>query len=553
MLSKLSINNYALINHIEIDFNHGLSIITGETGAGKSIILGALSMILGERADTSSIGNLGKKSIIEAVFDVSELEDIKQFCDLHDLDIDDSQIILRRELSTIGRSRAFINDTPVSLQVLKELAIKLVDIHSQHQNQLISDSKYQLKVIDSIAENQDELVRYKTQFKKYVELRNKILKIKSKISLSRENEEFLKFQFDQLNRLNPKIGEQKDLESQLEILSNAESIKDELGFITSTLKDNDNSIISQLNAVKTSVNKLSPEIVSSDSEIKHRIENVLFELKDISETFSDCLSGINFDPTLIAKIDSRLNNIYEINRRFKVEVADELLGIKKEIERKLSEINTSDDDLMELEKELKSEGVRLKELANILTETRKKASSRFSDELMSEARHLGMQNIRFSVVITQGKMGFDGQDNVEFISTFNKNQEMQPISKVASGGEMSRIMLCIKSIVGSKMQMPTIIFDEIDTGVSGDIADRMGEMMKRISSNIQVITITHLPQVASKGLSHYKVYKSDDDNITTTNIVQLTDNERVMELAVMLSGSKVEKTAILNAQSLLKQ
>ena len=553
MLSKLSINNYALINHIEIEFHHGLSIITGETGAGKSIILGALSMILGERADTSSIGNLGKKSIIEAIFDVSEIEEIKQFCVSHDLDIDDSQIILRRELSTIGRSRAFINDTPVCLQVLKELAIKLVDIHSQHQNQLISDSKYQLKIIDSIAENHDELVMYKTQFKKYVELRNKILKIKSQISSSRENEEFLKFQFDQLNRLNPKMGEQRDLESKLEILSNAESIKDELGFITSTLKDNDNSIISQLNAVKTSVNKLNPEIVSADSDIKHRIESVLFELKDISETFSDCLSGINYDPTLIAKIDSRLNNIYEINRRFKVEDSDELLGIKEEIERQLSEINTSDEDLTELEKELKNEGVKLKELANILTETRKIAASRFSEELMSEAKHLGMQNIKFSVVMSQGKMGFDGQDNVEFISTFNKNQEMQPISKVASGGEMSRIMLCVKSIVGSKMQMPTIIFDEIDTGVSGDIADRMGEMMRRISSNIQVITITHLPQVASKGLYHYKVYKSDDENTTTTNIIQLTEKERVMELAVMLSGSQIDEAAILNAQSLLKQ
>ena len=510
-------------------------------------------MILGERADTSSIGNLGKKSIIEAIFDVSEIEEVKQFCVSHDLDIDDSQIILRRELSTIGRSRAFINDTPVSLQVLKELAIKLVDIHSQHQNQLISDSKYQLKIIDSIAENHDELVMYKTQFKKYVELRNKILKIKSQISSSRENEEFLKFQFDQLNRLNPKMGEQRDLESKLEILSNAESIKDELGFITSTLKDNDNSIISQLNAVKTSVSKLNPEIVSADSDIKHRIESVLFELKDISETFSDCLSGINYDPTLIAKIDSRLNNIYEINRRFKVEDSDELLGIKEEIERQLSEINTSDEDLTELEKELKNEGVKLKELANILTETRKIAASRFSEELMSEAKHLGMQNIKFSVVMSQGKMGFDGQDNVEFISTFNKNQEMQPISKVASGGEMSRIMLCVKSIVGSKMQMPTIIFDEIDTGVSGDIADRMGEMMRRISSNIQVITITHLPQVASKGLYHYKVYKSDDENTTTTNIIQLTEKERVMELAVMLSGSQIDEAAILNAQSLLKQ
>ena len=553
MLSKLSINNYALINHIEINFHNGLSIITGETGAGKSIILGALSMILGERADTNSIGNLGKKSIIEAVFDLSEIDDVKQFCITHDLDFDDSQIILRRELSIVGRSRAFINDTPVSLQILKEFAIKLVDIHSQHQNQLVSDAKYQLKIIDSIAENQIELNKYKTQFKKYIELRNKIQKMKSQISSSRENEEFLKFQFEQLNRLNPKIGEQKELENKLEILSNAESIKEELGFITSALKDNDNSIITQLNTVKTSINKLNYDVVTADGDILRRIENVLFELKDISETFSDYLSEINYDPTIIAKIDSRLNNIYEVNRRFKVDNADELVVIKGDIESQLSEINTSDDDLMQLEKELKSEGVKLKELANALTITREKAANKFSEELMSEAKLLGMQNIKFSVMMTQGKMGVDGQDNIEFISTFNKNQDLQPISKVASGGEMSRIMLCIKSIIGNKLQMPTIIFDEIDTGVSGDIADRMGEMMRRISSNIQVITITHLPQVASKGLFHYKVYKSDDENTTTTNIIQLTDKERVMELAVMLSGSQIDEAAILNAQSLLNQ
>lgn len=553
MLNRLSIRNYALINQIDIDFQNGLSIITGETGAGKSIMLGALSLILGERADIKKIGNSDKKSVVEAVFDVKNYDDIKEFCELNDLDFDEGQVILRREISSSGRSRSFVNDTPVNLSQLKDLAIKLVDIHSQHQNQLISDSKYQLRIIDSIATNSRELTEYRQQFKKYIKLRNNLQKKRQQLSTNRENEEFLRFQLEQLNRLTPKKGEQDVLEHKYEVLSNAESIKEDLQGVISLLRDNEDSVLSQLNTIKSLIGKFNFDLFSSDNEIRQRFENVYIELKDMSDLFIDYLSDIDIDPLALEKIDVRLNEIYEANRRFKVECEDDLVNIRENIEQQLTLIDNSDDDILALESELKSEGKRLRQLADILTDTRIKASQYFSTQLIEQAKPLGMSNIKFSSFLTQSKLTIDGQDNVEFLCSFNKNQDLQPIYRVASGGEMSRIMLCVKSIIAKTMRMPTIIFDEIDTGVSGDIANKMGEMMNDMSTDIQVITITHLPQVASKGQSHYKVYKIDNDDSTITNIKQLTESERISELALMLSGSSVDEAAIRNAQSLLNQ
>ena len=555
MLNKLSIHNYALINQIDIDFKDGLSVITGETGAGKSIILGALSMILGGRADTKSIGNADKKSIIEATFYVENDAEIDKFCTSNDIDrFEDNNFILRREISSSGRSRAFINDTPVTLQQLRDAAIRLIDIHSQHQNLLIADAKYQLQIIDSIANNVNELNEYKTQFKKYIEIRNRLNQRKIEISKNKENEEFLRFQFDQLQKIAPKENEQEELERKYEVLSNAESIKDDLRHIVNTLSDNEDSVLSQISALKSVINRLNLDLFNSESnDIKPRFESLYLELKDIAEQFGDYLSEVDSDPKELQSIEHRLNLIYEANRRFNVNNENELLKIKVDIESQLASIDNSDDNISTLEQKKKSEGIKLKELAAKLSQTRIKAADQFSSELIEMAKPLGMSNIKFSALVSQNKLTIDGQDSIEFLCSFNKNQSLNPISKVASGGEMSRIMLCIKAIIANCMQLPTIIFDEIDTGVSGDIADRMGEMMKEISDKIQVITITHLPQVASKGLIHYKVYKTDNEQYTTTNIKELSTEERIEELAQMLSGSKINEAAILNAQSLLNQ
>lgn len=555
MLNKLSIHNYALINQIDIDFKDGLSVITGETGAGKSIILGALSMILGGRADTKSIGNADKKSIIEATFYAKNDAEIDKFCNSNDIDrFEDNNFILRREISSSGRSRAFINDTPVTLQQLRDAAIRLVDIHSQHQNLLIADAKYQLQIIDSIANNVNELNEYKTQFKKYIEIRNRLNQRKIEISKNKENEEFLRFQFDQLQKIAPKENEQEELERKYEVLSNAESIKDDLRHIVNTLSDNEDSVLSQISALKSVINRLNLDLFNAESnDIKPRFESLYLELKDIAEQFGDYLSEVDSDPKELQSIEHRLNLIYEANRRFNVNNENELLKIKVDIESQLASIDNSDDDISALEQKKKFEGIKLKELADKLSQTRIKAADQFSSELIEMAKPLGMSNIKFSALVSQNKLTIDGQDSIEFLCSFNKNQSLNPISKVASGGEMSRIMLCIKAIIANCMQLPTIIFDEIDTGVSGDIADRMGEMMKEISDKIQVITITHLPQVASKGLIHYKVYKTDNEQYTTTNIKELSTEERIEELAQMLSGSKINEAAILNAQSLLNQ
>ena len=555
MLNKLSIHNYALINQIDIDFKDGLSVITGETGAGKSIILGALSMILGGRADTKSIGNADKKSIIEATFYAKNDAEIDKFCTSNDIDrFEDNNFILRREISSSGRSRAFINDTPVTLQQLRDAAIRLIDIHSQHQNLLIADAKYQLQIIDSIANNVNELNEYKTQFKKYIEIRNRLNQRKIEISKNKENEEFLRFQFDQLQKIAPKENEQEELERKYEVLSNAESIKDDLRHIVNTLSDNEDSVLSQISALKSVINRLNLDLFNAESnDIKPRFESLYLELKDIAEQFGDYLSEVDSDPKELQSIEHRLNLIYEANRRFNVNNENELHKIKVDIESPLASIDNSDDDISALEQKKKSEGIKLKELADKLSQTRIKAADQFSSELIEMAKPLGMSNIKFSALVSQNKLTIDGQDSIEFLCSFNKNQSLNPISKVASGGEMSRIMLCIKAIIANCMQLPTIIFDEIDTGVSGEIADRMGEMMKEISDKIQVITITHLPQVASKGLSHYKVYKTDNEQYTTTNIKELSTEERIEELAQMLSGSKINEAAILNAQSLLNQ
>lgn len=556
MLSKLIISNYALINHLEIDFNKGLSIITGETGAGKSIILGALSLILGERIDLKVIRNTEKKAIIEVVFDISKYN-LKSFFSNNNLDWNDNELILRREVAINGRSRAFINDTPVNLNVLRELSIKLVDIHSQHQNLLLADSKYQLQIIDALADNEQLRIKYKEQFKKYINLISKQRKLEESISRNNDEEEYLKYQYDLLKKIDLKEGEISELEKLSEILNSAEEIRYNLSMANSKISQSDNSILA---LIKESIKTLSHVNFSlftgvneeSDSLLK-RLENTYIELKDISETIEQYLSNVDVDPQLLEHTTQRLDILYETQRKFRVSSEAELIELKEDIERKLVSIVNSDEEISELKEKVKIEGKTLIKLATELTETRQNAAKNFSDLLINMARPLGMRNIKFIVRISKGKLNSEGQDIIEFLCSFNKNQELMPISKVASGGEMSRIMLCVKNIVAAKIQLPTIIFDEVDTGVSGEIADKMGDMMKRISESIQVLTITHLPQVAAKGDFHYKVFKSDAEDFTYTSIQELNDNERINEIAQMLSGSTINDAAILNAKSLLKK
>ncbi len=556
MLKKLSISNYALIDKIELNFADGLSIITGETGAGKSIMLGALSLLLGGRADSKVIRNQYNKSIIEAIFNI-EKYDVGNFLEENEIDNFGNELIMRREISANGRSRAFINDTPVNLSQLGEISKKLIDIHSQHQNLLLADNRYQLHIIDSIADNKELHSDYKIQFKKYVRLYNRLQQLKNSISKNKEDEEFRKFQLEQLKKLNIKKGEQEHLERQHEILSSAEDFSEKLSNCLQLISASENSVLTQLKESKSLMSKIDLKLLEcvpgESEELLNRFESAYLEIKDISETLEQYQSKINSDPGLLNKIEERLNLIYDASRRFKVSTGDELAEIKDKLEKELSSSDSIIYDKEELEKEVKTEGVNLRKLATALSETREHAADKFSSMLVEMAKPLGMHNIKFSVRTTIEKMTIDGQDKVEFNCSFNKNQQLQPISTVASGGEISRIMLCIKAIIANKMQLPTIIFDEVDTGVSGEIANKMGEMMKDIASTIQVITITHLPQVASKGTYHYKVFKTDSETSTQTEVKQLTDVERLTELATMLSGSMIDEAAIKNAQSLLNQ
>jgi DNA repair protein RecN (Recombination protein N) len=557
MLSKLAISNYALIDSVEISFANGLSIITGETGAGKSIMLGALSMLLGGRGDAKVIRNKEKKSVIEATV-VIEDEKLKKLFDEYDIDWKPEDTFIRREILPNGRSRAFINDIPVTLQLLADVTSRLIDIHSQHNNLLLSNPKMQLKIVDSIADNSTIRSTYKEAFHSFVELRAKVSSLKTDLAKNRQELDYMRFQLEQLDKLNPKLGELEEVERRFDILSDAEEIREKLGAACDLLSSSDYSIVSKLSEVRGIVRDINFSLldknISAENEgqsIPQRLESAYLELKDISETLEDLALTVDAGPEELARMEKRMNELYDARKRFHVESADDLVEMRKLLRERIKSIDLTDDDIADLERELKESGHRLKLAADALSETRSIAADALSNKLTELARPLGMSNLKFSVLITKGKLNSEGQDCAEFLCAFNKNQELMPISRVASGGEISRLMLSIKAFVAGKLSMPTVIFDEVDTGVSGEIADKMGEMMRDMGSALQVITITHLPQVAAKGTSHYKVYKADDADKTVTNIRQLTQDERVIEIAGMLSGSEINDAALSNARSLL--
>ena len=551
MIESLHISNYALIDKIDIDFISGLNIITGETGAGKSIMLGALSLILGERADSKVIRNNQSKSIIEAYFAVNKYLSLKEYCIENDLEWNDNQCILRREISPTGRSRAFVNDSPVSLSQLQSVATQLIDIHSQHQNRLISTPEYQLHIIDTLAQNEELLKEYK---KRYEEFRIAVKKLKSTREVINQNnadEEFLRFQLKQLEELHLVAGEQAELEKERELQSNITEIKQKLNLCLSALTLGNENSLSTLRVAIDNCQGLS-DVLDNTENLTNRLESTRIEIQDIAETLSSYDINLNADPQSLDEIEQRLSNIYTLQRRHNVESVEELIEIRDEIKTKLNAIENSDEVLKQLELEAKKAQARALEIAKKISKARKTEASNFALMLKEKAMPLGMKNLQCEVKVSNtSSLQPNGIDVIEFLFAFNKNQSLMPIANTASGGEISRLMLSIKSIIADKMQLPSIIFDEVDTGVSGDVANRMGEMMQNISKNIQVIAITHLPQVAAKGNSHYKVYKEDDECTTQTRIRQLSKDERIDELAIMLSGSTVEETARANARTLL--
>lgn len=552
MLETLIIRNYALIDNVSLRFSPGFTIITGETGAGKSIMLGALSLLLGERAEIKAISDKTRKSVIEASFSNPDPA-LELIFEEHGLDWNSDEILVRREISPSGRSRAFVNDSPVTLPVLTSVTGNLVDIHSQHSNVLLSQSSSHLAIVDAFCGNGRLLAEYRADFSRYVTLRAKIRKIKQRIEKNRENRDFIAFQLEQLNKIAPKEGELKQVEQEFDMLSDADQIREDLGASYNLLDGGDNAVMGMLGEATSYLSKVNLSLFEQPEgdDLMKRLDNVRIELKDISETVRDYLDRVDSDPARLAKVTARMNLLYDAIKHFKVADDDALVELHRELADKLNAIDFGDDDVAQLEQEARMLARELKAKADSLTELRVKGALDFAERLVATAAPLGLPNLRFSVEITQGKLTADGQDNAEFVCSFNKNHPMQPMAKVASGGETARLMLSIKSIMAKCMHLPTVIFDEVDTGVSGEIADKMGAMMRNMGSDMQVLAITHLPQVAAKGNSHFKVYKTDEEERTVSHVKVLDDGERVDELAAMLSGTEVNEAARMNARSLL--
>lgn len=550
MLKSLHISNYALIDTVDISFHHGFNIITGETGAGKSIMLGALSLILGGRADLKAVRDSGKKSVIEASFEVNKYPKLKEYCLDNDIEWDDTLCILRREIAPAGRSRAFINDSPVTLDLLSHVAMQLVDIHSQHQNQLLTSGDFQLRVIDNLAGNGELLSEYHRRYASYRNALKRLHDTKKLLEQNRNDEDFTRFQLEQLDELGLTDGEQEQLEHDRDILSNITDIKTTISGALDALSEGTHNALASLAETSDYCEELTRYLEDSDN-IGERLETVRIELRDIAETLTAYDQEFQADPEELEAIESRLNTIYSLQQKHRVSTVAELVALREELREKLERLENSSFTIEELEKEARRAKNAAKQLAAELSQRRVEEAARFEETLRQQAMPLGMKNLRTQVKVTPGELTPTGMDKIEFLFAFNKNQPLMPVSGTASGGEISRLMLSIKAIIATKMQLPSIIFDEVDTGVSGDVANRMGVMMKDISRNIQVITITHLPQVAAKGNAHFKVYKEDDDNATHTRLRELSATDRVDELALMLSGSTVDEAARANARSLL--
>jgi DNA repair protein RecN (Recombination protein N) len=562
MLKTLRITNYALIDRLELEFGPGLTIITGETGAGKSIMLGALSLLLGGRADTRVIGDSSRKSEVEAIFvDVDpELRPVFDERGIEWVDADSdgrdgNEVIIRREISASGRSKVYINDRSVTLLTLSLVASRLIDIHSQHANAKLSDPAEQLRVVDLLSDNKAQLAEYRKEFAAYVDIRRRLKALREEMSKSAENADFMKFQLEQLDKLKPRRGELVETERRFEVLSDADEIRDRLRTMGAMLGTGDSGALTLISEAGAEAGKVDFSLFGKEAEnadIPRRLASLSVELKDIYETVCDMAEEVDSDPAGLARLSARMNSYYEAVKNFRVKEADELVDLRDELRRKLSDIGGEGTELPQLEELSRLAARRLKRVAAALTESRTVGAERLSRLITETARPLGLSNLTFQARLSTAKLGPAGQDYMEFLCSFNKNGRMQPLADVASGGEVSRMMLSLKAILAGKMNLPTIIFDEVDTGVSGEIADKMGAMMRDMGVDMQVLVITHLPQVAAKGNAHFKVFKHDDESRTFTNVKRLSDDERVREIASMLSGSEVTGSALAAARDLMK-
>ena len=551
MLKQLYIKNYTLIDELNMEFFPGFSVITGETGAGKSIILGAIGLLLGQRADSKEIKMGSDKCQIEAHFDISRYN-MEVFFQENDIDYDAQDCIIRRELTSAGKSRAFINDTPVSLAMLKELGEQLVDVHSQHQNLLLNKQDFQLSLVDIIAGKPKELSAYQDAFNAYQSLQRELDELKENIARNHDNVDFLQFQYDELCSANLIVGEQEELEQKQDTMSHSEDIKSALYEADNALSAEGTGIVEQLRTTVSALRSIE-KVLPVAGELTQRIDSCHIELKDISQDISSLLEDIDFDPAELDAISSRLDRIYDLEKKYHCETIEELVSLREQLQQQLANIENSDEALAELEAKCQQQQAKCQQLADSLTRQRLKASKQIEKEMLSRLVPLGMPNVRFEVRIEKMSLSRSGQDKVLFLFSANTSTPLQPIAQVASGGEIARVMLALKVMISGAVKLPTIIFDEIDTGVSGKIAEKMAQMMREMGAcERQVISITHLPQIAALGSTHYKVYKEETAQGTASRMQLLSKDERVREIAQMLSGSDITDAAIDNAKELLK-
>ena len=550
MLQQLYIHNFTLIDKLDIHFSSGFSVITGETGAGKSIILGAIGLLLGNRADARLVKAGTDKCIVEAHFDISRY-DMQQFFIDNDIDYEPDDCIMRRELRANGKSRAFINDTPVSLTTARELGEQLVDIHSQHQNLLLQKDDFQLSVVDIIANNSKELQQYRTTYREYSDTKAALKKLEEQIAANRANEDFLRYQAKELADANLVAGELTELEQEVETLSHTEDIKTALYSADEALSNDNVGIIS---SCKSAISRLSTitEVYPPVRELADRLDSAYIELKDIAHDISSLADNVDYDPQRLEVASSRLDALYSLQQKHHVETVEELIALRDNILHQLSHIDNADEELDALKAKVNELLAICTTKAKALTATRQKAAKKIEQQITDRLIALGMPNTRFEVRIEEKPLSNDGADKPAFYFSANKNTPLQPVAQVASGGEIARVMLSLKAMISGAVKLPTIIFDEIDTGVSGRVAEMMAQIMKEMGdSNRQVISITHLPQIAALGSNHYKVEKTDTADGTTSTMRQLTPEERITELAQMLSGRNITDAAIQNARSLL--
>lgn len=554
MIRHLHIENYALIEHLDLDLHHGFSVITGETGAGKSIIIGAIGLLMGQRADSRAIKTGAKRCVVEIEFDVRNYG-MESFFEENDLDYDDGCCIIRRELTVAGKSRAFINDTPVQLALLKEIGEVLIDVHSQHKNLLLGKENFQMSTLDILAQNDELLAEYRSKYTEYKLLKKKLEDAAANAKSSKEEEDFLRFQLDQLTEADLHEGEQEELEEEQDKLEHAEEIKKSLYGASACLQaDGDSADV--LSLIRQGISELHSisSVYPAAGELAERMDSCYIELKDVSGELEGMADDVEYNPQRLERVDNRLNTIYMLQKKHDVETVGELLTLQKELEDKLQDIDGSGERVEHLKLEVEVSRAEALVLAEKLSAARSQAAVRMENDMRDKLLPLGMPNVQFrcEVIPDENSLAENGYDQVQFLFNANKSGELKPVSQVASGGEIARVMLAIKALIAGAVKLPTIIFDEIDTGVSGSVAEKMALMMKGMGQqNRQVISITHLPQIAACGRHHYKVYKEDTDDATLSHIVELNEEERVEELAHMLSGETLTQAAIDNAKALL--